>query len=56
MAHARMLHLAHGETELGMQHYFVNMECGTEMRNCEKNRQRSKSLEEEAALEAAMPL
>lgn len=51
-----MLHLAHGETELGMQHCFVNTECGTEMRNREKNGQRSESFEEEAALEAAMPL
>lgn len=51
-----MLHLVHGEKELGIQHCSVNMECGTEVRNCEKNGLRSKSLGEQAALEAAMLL
>lgn len=55
MAQASKICLVQEETELEMKHCFANMECGTEMRNCKENRQRSESPEEQAALGAAIP-
>lgn len=46
--------MVHEETELEMKHCFATMECGSEMRNCRENREKSESPEEQAALGAAV--